>query len=1230
MADIPGVCGPNPLSECKIAWSEVYPNNIGIYPCDFLPSKRTIWHAIFTSTFAQAPSPEPLLGGTGFIGVVTFPFLPTATQVRNFQSHHNVIFAKTKNRINRKHVLTNEEITSGEIDVGEYIYEGIAITDDPAAIEQQLTEEEIADLGDECEEDRIFRKLFDQNIPGNRYVGIKPNRRGLMYRLDNDTNKSVSILDSAGAGDLNQNTYRDGSSKIMLADFTTIPLDDPENPEEGPVVYLTYVAIDEHYIRQRINASWVFFDGGLTPNISLPQSLNVVHYRFYEWELEDGTEVAGWRAVESFFAKPNIMTLAGNFNPELAELVPGNGDTGKTVQFLPASITSSDLDIFAEDHNIVNGGPASDYSYEFNYDGDRDGIKYHRHTTSVINQNSDEYRQAEWYDRVSNLGRNGYSQAATHVYFNVHPRSLQKRDVDKFGIDNLIATEIEQDIKAGKETHVPFMDDPTHDNPLLESNQYAESMSSSNTKFEPVQPVQRYSLANLTAIADGLGSFVGSVPTDLFSYHSFNSNIITERFDKETRLLVERFFAIGTFALANIISIEGAATRREAVSCLGDPSKQFIMLAHSTNELLSYKSFLTGYIENDLSDMKYRPDLGFPNYENEKITDFTQKLGYSGMLGERPAITPGNIVAYSDLPEGSYMKWDKTNSPIAFNIENDRLVILPIGNLHAQTSIRYANTGNDIKANLLVKDGSSTNSIVDSIVFKGRTGDSVLHIPHRWIEGDRLDVVTDEIGRLDIKDVSVLSLLSERPDNFLNENSPGFFFEADVMSVAEDQRSFLFVFFHDTENNISAIASPDYGKTWTYFYAIIPNISDEGVLDPFVVSSFITNKCHLFFRYKNKIFVKRLDFNSFTLDGNSDSPGPLQTDESISTPEKAYMAQGDPNDAAFELPEELSISALSYYTNHDVEDYCYSVVRSDEGDMALFYLGETERGLELQCQYSTDDGVSWHDRWEYVENRSRRVQHGSDGGRLFINRSLDGSVAPEENEATDPKVSAEPYEFGVNIHWSRLKKDKEGEGNDIDADSQVLDVSCPYVYYSATNDKLYLFYLYSGCLLCKIFDYSILGTPDNPRKDEITGDDEKSKFVGIKAVKDLIERRVKAHFIDGDIVGLDPAEIQGYYNAQTNETMLEGNVVFPFYETISVFEGRRVEEQRVCATELPNGNVKVYYKINQRLSSAIWNGNQWMIEELLKDPQETPGSYQPNTDVGNGVKGGFGPDAFPV
>jgi len=586
-----------------------------------------------------------------------------------------------------RHVITDEERRTGEINLGEYVFAALAITEQKIVLEQQLTQEEKDNLEDESEEDRIFRNLFEHQNEINPYSrlkwtenwGIKPNVFGLEYRLDNGSEKSVSILDSAGIGDIDTGSYLDGSSKVLLIDLdkhiSTVHGED--DPEEN-VIYLTYVAIDKHYIRQRINASWQFFDGGLQDNVSLPLSIKVVHYRFYEWKLEDGTEIAGWRAVESYFAKPNVTAAIAEAVPVLGDFVAGPKVGLNTITYMPAKLDKEDLQEYINSGRTTFRGLLAP-KYDFQYDNEAPGgLQYHLNTSNVGGEEVDAYQKSDWWSRKKHRTfSQSFNPITEHVFFNIHPKALNKRDIDKWGIERSMALEIEKDIKQGKDTFFAFMDDKEVDQPTIRGIE--EYLNSSNCKFEPIQPLQRYGLNNLTAIADGIGSFQGSPRSDLFSYHSFDSNIISERFEKNTKVLVEKFFAIGTGIHSNLITIEGSlAGPPLALSSLADPSKEFIMLAHVNNiDRLIYNRFLTGNITTSLLDLTYNPDSSFPDYDVLVPNNFTPQYGYAGVLGENPGITPGVMVANSELTENDYKTYDKTDEGFDFKIENGKLIITP-------------------------------------------------------------------------------------------------------------------------------------------------------------------------------------------------------------------------------------------------------------------------------------------------------------------------------------------------------------------------------------------------------------------------------------------------------------------------------------------------------------------------------------------------------------------------
>jgi hypothetical protein len=94
-------------------------------------------------------------------------------------------------------------------------------------------------------------------------------------------------------------------------------------------------------------------------------------------------------------------------------------------------------------------------------------------------------------------------------------------------------------------------------------------------------------------------------------------------------------------------------------------------------------------------------------------------------------------------------------------------------------------------------------------------------------------------------------------------------------------------------------------------------------------------------------------------------------------------------------------------------------------------------------------------------------------------------------------------------------------------------------------------------------------------------------------VKKLIEREIKAYFVDGDLSNIKD---------EINYSDVPGNIVFIPINAINTFNSnRRVPTQRVCAYALRNGNVRVFYKNEDKeLKSSLWNGNLWLQEDLFK------------------------------
>lgn len=1148
---LPGICGPA-NRPCKIAHSSTFPNQVGIYPADFLPSTFTIWHAVFASQFDLSQALVP--GGSFPIG--GFPdlpgaFAPTLPTTHNFQSHHYLIFARTANRINTIYTLTANDIERKDtlhtviIEVGEYIFEAVAITTIPLVIDITLTnqEQDALDENPECtigcskeaESDREFRKLFEKDIPNNLLISVVPNKEGIEYRLDNGTPKSKQGLNQAGIGDLNAASYRDASSKKIQVQLN-------ETHKEGDILYLTYVAVKEHYLRQRVNISWQVFDPGTADGagaecISLPLGYSIVHYRFYEWDLESENgetpvRLAGWRAVESFSSDINFVApILQNNVVHIADFVMGGPETlgATTFDILPGLVTLTQLKGYQENRNSLP-------KIDINLDQITNNGSYH--TNAGSNNDNSAYINAPWFLRNEFSKYTNGIDASQHVFFNVHPLALRKRDIDKFGIERYLAVELEKDVQAGRSTFFPFMDDPTVDNPTLGCKEY---LSSSNLLFQPIKPVTSYG-GNFEAVCGSVGSFPTNPSDGINTYHSFESNLIKEKFDKDTRVLVERNFAVNAGILGpQLITIEGKGGGTQiSVTALSDPSQEMQFASHVNDDsFIVYNSFSSGHTARAVRELVYRPDLTPPPLKNNSsptADQFEDLLGFSGMIGDIPGIQPGRSIAIA--------------------------------------------------------------------------------------------------------------------------SSSGLFFVTDVVTLSEDQHSNLYVFFNDKDGGISGVYSNDFGGSWYYYYGIIEQIGEFEARNPFVVTNFEANNCFIFFQMDSKILCKKIPFEFFSfIDSNlierfskdvlEIKPGQISSQKQSIYSEKgqllrrsllSYMAAGDLASSVFielfyredtfenreinNVPQKvrkstLAIGSNTAFTNRNVEDFFFSAYRKDNGQLRLWFLSPTlanDSIGQLQCHFSTDDGINWYDLLEFTEYGCNRLRYDEVKKTQFIDRSAP-NVKPTIIKGTDKLETNQLAVFGLNIHWSRLKKHKIGEGVlDINSESEVLEIESPYVFYQSTTDRVFIFYIYKSCLLCKMFNDAIFPAEN------------------VEAIKKIVERESKSHFIDG-FLNQDEIteEIHGFPNDSTQEIMNNGNIIFKYPFAITNFnESRSVSAQRVCATSLPTGLLRVFYKHSDsvNLKSALWTGSEWWSDDFLRTLDPSQPANIPDTTDYKRVTGGFGGSGF--
>ena len=335
----------------------------------------------------------------------------------------------------------------------------------------------------------------------------------------------------------------------------------------------------------------------------------------------------------------------------------------------------------------------------------------------------------------------------------------------------------------------------------------------------------------------------------------------------------------------------------------------------------------------------------------------------------------------------------------------------------------------------------------------------------------------------------------------------------------------------------------------------------------------------------------------------------------------------------------IAIGSTTAFGNRDLDDSFFSVSRSHLGELNLWYLAQARDeiggGIQLQCHFSLDQGINWYDKWEFIENSTNRLRADENKKTQFIDWSASGEPVGDIL-AEDPLEPISAH-WGVNIHWSRLKRHKANpdESTSIDDESSILSVNAPYAFFHPFLKQIFLFYIYEGCLLCKVFMEGVFIAAAERKRKKREGESTQSGElpVGMDFVKQTIEQGTRSHFIDGNLSPADiREELHFFVNPETSERQVEGNIIYPFFGGLDVFnEDRTISTQRVCAYRMKQCNLRVFYKLEQSqdVRSALWNGSNWFVEELLKGvglaPPEVP-SRSGITDVTGGFgSAGYGP-----
>jgi len=676
-----------------------------------------------------------------------------------------------------------------------------------------------------------------------------------------------------------------------------------------------------------------------------------------------------------------------------------------------------------------------------------------------------------------------------------------------------------------------------------------------------------------------------------------------------------------------------------------------------------------------------------PNEPDLPANQIDDLLNYNGMLGDISGIRPGQRVGVSYFANiNSFLFKTTDEDSLPSGVSSDQIFGLNINRSQDDKIIMSLNTGyygitelvyeygasdlgdaGAISAVMLFKSSTTIVGSVDSIFIKPTPGvPATLRIDHQWMKGNSIEIIGSGISNVIIHSATITQLKDEKADDFLtggdtviedpNLTSSSVLFKARHVSIGEDINSRLFIFFDDEFDGISCIRSHNFGDAWEYHFGIVEKTQGHEATGSFVVHSPDGNVGFLFFSFLNKIFCKPLDYRLFNYqdsmvvekfaDAISDESPPRErlgaysedgrqirrrllawiaagrvSDESlqfiigvdpdtgISDPTEIRIIERQNNEGEiFDSEEEVNRSSFAIggrtvIPNIDIESPFFSVIRTNTGEFRLFFLNTTAEsgggGEQLQCHFSNDDGLSWYDYWKFIENGYGNTE--------------------EEASAV--------YPFGLNLHWSRLAKHKIDQSEfDLHGDSQVIEIESPYVFYDKQSQNLYIFYVYRSCLLCKVVSdriFSIAAEESERSRNNNSG----NKAGGMSKVKESIEQS-RSYFIDGDLSSPNTREeLHMYINESLSppQQMTEGNIIFNHQEGIDNFnEERAISAQRVCAYELQHGGIRVLYKHNNNyLKAAILNGDNWIVEDFLKDKDNVDPFETEEIIVSEPVIGGF-------
>lgn len=1013
----------------------------------------------------------------------------------------------------------------------------------------------------EKRQDILWKKITDKKnlIAQNKFTQITKNILGMYFRLDNSTAKSIAIGKNANYSSQYTATSNDATSKKFTFDATNLKV--------GDTLYLTYCAVKEHYMRQVVNINWMAIDEGIFGFVAYPTSVNAANYRFLKWEVPTSknttTTAEGWRCVETFNMKPHILGVETQNIDATAPVNFMYGEQGignKSISYSPATTTVSDIINTYFDgekqlptYNVRLISLSDSEGYMFNTGIYQSGAYIHAY-------------DAEWYKKyIKSYPRMSYADMIEHCVYNVSPEALKKRDADKYAIPISVANALNDAINNGENTYLPFMDDPTQNNP---TEKCTKTLNSSNFLIRPIaSSPQVISTTNVGFVSTPIGLFPragvqGQDATGIV-YGEFRSNIIKESFKKGTRVLIETKPVASRGSV--VLSIKCKSNPKAFVDCLIDNNYNNIyLISNNKDGFLSKRLLMQNDFNKEISLTVFDPEKGGINYTKTTInpTDYPI-IGYSGLLGDSPGHFPTQAIGfYNYAVDKAFIEFYTSKSlteftnkkQIAANYTSDTITIQLERYCYTnKVTVQFSadvNVNNNISAALVFMSGNSIESEIDNFSIS-KTSDNNLILDYPFLKGDSIQIKFSGLTVKGLKNVSVTGIEDTYADDFTSRTfsyeqinnifgryDGPLFIRSNFASSIIDDSGQIYVFFEDAKDGISCINTANNTLQWNLQYGIIPTINNSPVQMPLCLKAIISKTLFLFFMYNQSIYCTPIDLKDFSQD---DAFKLNATDENDLFIERIrnsifFLAAGksDRENIEFILKTpRFSLGYLTTFSSVPVDTPYFSAYECKNGELRLNYLDSYGK---WQCNFSHDNGITWTDLW------------------LCMNNQLDIGNPPTN------------YIGGIRVYPT---------GEDV---AESL-----FAHYVWSQDRLYLFYIYKGCLLCK--------KVENPRSICILKEGQKTSY---QEFQELVEN-APSTFIDGNVANIEEQIYTEKFEKGTKEIFL------PLDNLKSAFSDyRTITAQRISVYQMPNGTLRVFYKTSNddAIRSAFESGLLWAIDDM--------------------------------